>query len=136
MTSKAATACGRGMVFSVNADPAAHNTFKLAAIGQEGRDLKINAIVAQGAQPPQVASTVSILAAAASGNNVGAAAAAATGMSQVVPGQGQTGNGQQCGCSCLCGAGQVPPGVAQGGFGGFAGALNAQIFFYTQFVTY
>lgn len=121
MTSRATSACGRGMVFSVNAPSGEHNNFKLRAISAEGRDLRLNAIVAEPAVQ-QIASTVSV-------NVAGVAAAAAPsgaplgGPPQVIAGQGQTGAGQQCGCSCLCGQGAVPPGAALGSFGGIAGEM-------------
>lgn len=129
MTSKAAAACGRGMVFSVNAAPGSignsHSAFQQAAIRKEGKDLKLNAIVA--AQPvPQVASTVTLRPGNVAAGTAPSPVAGAPGAAQpsVVAGQGTTGNGQPCGCSCLCGSGAAPPqGVGQGSFGGVIGKL-------------
>jgi hypothetical protein len=121
MTSKVAGACGQGMVFSVNAPSSGaeeHSVVKMAAIKAQGKGFKIAAIVAT-APVQEVASTVSI-----NPGNVGAqatGAAPAAGQATVVPGQGTTGNGQECGCSCLCGAGSFPPDAGVGEFGGFLG---------------
>lgn len=129
MTSKAAGACGRGMLFVVNAPTAGNQTasaFKMAAIKAGGVQFSNDALVVD--QPaPQIASTITVNPAGNAGN-VAAGQTPAAGQSlpqgTVIPGQGTLGNGQPCGCQCLCGPGQAPPaGAGQGSFGGVAGRL-------------
>jgi hypothetical protein len=122
------------MMFSVNAPPAGntHSQFKAVAIKESGKGLKLDAIVAD--QPvSQVASTITVnaggVAAVATPGAPGASGApgAPSGQASVVPGQGQTGNGQPCGCNCLCGSQAAPPNAGQGAFGGFFGKIKPMV---------
>ncbi|KAF2672661.1 hypothetical protein BT63DRAFT_133128 [Microthyrium microscopicum] len=122
--------CGSGSVFTINASKDANALFKRSADADlEKRQL----VAAAGAQlPAPVASTVSVklagnaapsAAPAVGGAGVGGGVGAAP-QASVVPGQGSTGSGAQCGCNCLCGAGNAPPaGVASGAFGGVVGMM-------------
>ncbi|KAF2430661.1 hypothetical protein EJ08DRAFT_633377 [Tothia fuscella] len=134
MSTLSTQSCNLGMVFTVN-PPQDRNLvlFKSNALKSSvAGTLKNAQIIAAGAPPAQVASTISI---APQGNGNAAATPAAPGGPQasgvqqggaapsVIAGQGQTGNGQACGCMCLCGAGSFPANAGQGAFGGTLGAM-------------
>jgi len=113
--------CGKGMVFSINANQnKTFNQYKQNALNINGTQASFTSVNIQAASPPpSVASTVTINA-----NQASSTGSAQNNNQQgsVIQGNGQMVNGQFQ-CTCLCGTNQLSAGVGVGSFGGVGGSL-------------